>query len=190
MQARRIEASVMTSLHELRAIGEQRIADERDAAERARAEEQRARQAAEHARIAAEQERERTARDECLRADQLRLDAEREARLRVEAAHAAEQARQQVALDEQRLHNELLLRREAIARQRPTWMLAVTAIAIAGGIALAWFAIERGGAADNATAHQRAAELAAREARQDADAARARLLEIERDLDAIDRKVT
>ena len=173
MQARRIEASVMTSLHELRAIEQERISDERAAIEQVRAAELAAKAAAERERTEAEQARLRAERDERMRVEQARVDAEREARLRIEAAEAAERARHAIALEQQRLAEELALRREQVARQRPTWMLAVTGLAVCAGLALTWFAVQRAHDAEAANAAtdraQRARELAMAELQQSRD---------------------
>src|SRR3954464_10397781 len=52
--------------------------------------------------------------------------------MRVESAEAAERQRQQAALEQQRLQQEMELRRAEVAKKRPTWMLAVTGIALVG----------------------------------------------------------
>lgn len=142
----------MTSLDELRAIQQQRIADEKASFERERKAETDARNAAEQARIAAEATRVREERDAILRIEQARVDAEREVRLRVEAAEAAERARLQMQLEEQRRVDELELRRAVVAKKRPKWMLAVTGIAVCAGLGLTWFGIQRAHDADAANA--------------------------------------
>src|SRR5690606_8448283 len=71
----RVESSIMTSLSELRAIEQQRIADERAARERQRLAEIEARRVAEQARIAAEQARLRAEREERLRIEEARIEA-------------------------------------------------------------------------------------------------------------------
>ena len=139
----RIESSIITSLSELRAIEQQRIADERAVIERARVEEIEARRAAERARIEAEETRVRTEREEARRIEQRRFDAERDARLKVQAAEAAERARLHAALEHERMHQEVELRRAEIAKQRPRWMLVVTGAAMVVAIGLGWYAIDR-----------------------------------------------
>lgn len=129
----------MTSLAELRAIEEERIAAERAAItaelegqRRAALEaEQRARDAAE-AKIAAE-------RAEQLQIAREREHAERAARMHVEAAEATERARLVAALEQERSAHELDLRRQEVARKRPTWMVAVTIGAVLAAAALTWF---------------------------------------------------
>jgi uncharacterized protein (UPF0335 family) len=185
----RSEESLLTSLSELRAIEAQRIADERaacDAAERARrearqAEEQRARDA-EAARLAA-------ARDAELAAEHARAAAEREARLRIEAAEAAERARHQVALDQQRLVEELALRREVARRQRPRWMIALTATAVTAAIALGAVALHSRRA--SADAQQRSAATLERcdRAEQQSRALAAELEQLSRDLAGLGRDI-
>jgi colicin import membrane protein len=187
--ASRIEASVMTSLSELRAIEHQRIADERAAIDRAIAAERDSKRAAEQAVRAAEEARLAAERDAVVRAEQARADAERELRLRVEAAEAAERARHQAALEQQRLDQEMELRRAEVAKKRPTWMLAVTMIAVVAGVALAIFAGLRAIAADDADARAQQAIAAKADAQRDAHEARAQLDKLEHDLDALDQRV-
>jgi len=133
-QSEKRENSVLFSLRELRQIEENRVQEEEHAvrsAEEARrqaieAEERRKREE-EEAKIRAERDHQRAIED-------ARVAAEREARMRVESAEAAERARQQAALEQQRLQQEMELRRAEVAKKRPTWMLAVTGIAIVGVI--------------------------------------------------------
>lgn len=129
----------MTSLAELRAIEEERIAAERaaitaeiEARKRAVIEaEQRERDAAE-AQIAEE-----------IRIAREREQAEREARMHVEAVEAAERARLAAALEQERTAQELDLRRQEVAKKRPTWMVAVTIGAVLAAGALTWFGYDR-----------------------------------------------
>jgi hypothetical protein len=171
----RIESSIMTSLSELRAIEQQRIADERHAFERERAAELEARRAAEQARIDAEERRVREEREAMMRIEQARVDAEREARLRVEAAEAAERARLQAVLDQQRMQDETELRRAEIAKKRPTWMLAVTALALVATVGFGWYAVGEAQDRDRAEQQRIAAENARREAQEHLQEARAEL---------------
>lgn len=180
---------MMTSLHELRAIAQQRVADERAAIEQARAAELERHRAAEQARADAEAARERAERDQRLRLEQARADAEREARLHAAATEAAERARHRAALDERRLEQEIALRRAEVARKRPTWMLAVTAVAVVAGAALAWFAIGRTRAADDAERARVQAVASAAEAKRDAEDSRVTLERLAHELDALDAKV-
>lgn len=180
----------MTSLHELRAIEQQRIADERAAIEKRRAAEAEAARAAEQARLEAEAARAQAEREELLRIEQARADAEREARLRVEAAEAAERARLAAQLEQERVQQELELRRAEVAKKRPTWMVAVTAIALAAGIGFAVFAVDRMHEAEVAQDGKAQADRAMAQARADAAAAMAKLDEMKRTLDDLDAKVT
>lgn len=133
----------MTSLAELRAIEEERIAAERaaitaevEARKRALLEaEQRERDAAEAKLAAARAEEIRIARE--------REQAERAARMHVEAAEAAERARLAAALEQERTAQELDLRRQEVAKKRPTWMVAVTIGAVLAAGALTWFGYDR-----------------------------------------------
>ena len=165
----RIESSIITSLSELRAIEQERIADERNAFERERAAVIEAKRAAEQAKLDAEQRSIREERDALMRIEQARLDAEREARMRVEAAQAAEHARLQAALDQQRMQEENELRRAEIAKKRPTWMLAVTGMALVATIGLGWYAVDRSKATNEA---ERAKQVAIARSRDAAEAAR------------------
>lgn len=179
----------MTSLDELRAIQQQRIADERNAFERERAAELEARRAAEQALIDAEQARLQAERDHQRQIEDARLAAEREARLRVEAAEATERARLQAALEEQRLHQEMELRRAEVAKKRPTWMLAVTGLALCAGLALSAFAIHSGHDAEAANQAQLDAQHQRDEAVREARESAAELEKIRQGLDALDAKV-
>lgn len=185
----RIESSIITSLSELRAIEQQRIADERAAIERTRAAEIEARRLAEQARSEAEQAKLHAEREERMRIEIARAEAEREARLRVEATEAAERARWAAQLEEQRLAQEMELRRAEVAKKRPRWMIAVTAIAALCAVGLTWFAIDRSQqmavsdeARERATAEKEKAKADLREAQ-------ARLASIEREIDAFDAEL-
>jgi hypothetical protein len=185
----RIESSIITSLSELRAIEQQRIADERAAIERERTAEIEARRAAEQARIDAEQRRLREEREAIMRVEQARVDAEREARMRVEAADAAERARLQAAIEQQRMAEELELRRAEIAKKRPTWMLVVTGMALVATIALGWYAVERAGERDIADQARIAADNEKREAQRMAQQAREELDRLALEMDAQDARL-
>jgi len=143
MEVARTEGSLVASLSELRAIEHQRLADERAAVEAAARARQLEREAAE--RTAREAEAAKLAAERAARiaAEQARADAERETRLRLEAAEAAERARQLVALEHERTIAEIALRREVALRQRPRWMIAVTALAAAAACAMGGLAYAR-----------------------------------------------
>jgi dTMP kinase len=183
--AARTEASVLTSLSELRAIERQRLDDERDARERALAEAREAERAAEQARRDAEEARARAEREERVRVEEARAAAEREARLRIAAGEAAERSRAALELEARRLTEETALRRAEIARRRPRWMVAVTGIALAAATALAVFAIDRSRQADEAdraidTARRERdeAKLVARTSREQIEAAQRKVTEL------------
>ena len=179
----------MTSLHELRAIEQQRIADERAARERAREAEEAAVKAAEASRLAEIAARDKAERDERLRIEEARVAAEREARLRVEAHEASERARLAAQLEQDRMVQEMELRRADIAKRRPRWMIAVTVIALAGGVGFAALAIDRMHEAD-AAQHAKAradAEMAA--AKQEMKDAVAKVEAMQKTLDDLDGKV-
>jgi hypothetical protein len=183
------EASVMTSLHELRAIEQQRIVDERTAFERQRAAEAEAVRVAEQARIDAAAARERAEREERLRIEQARADAEREARMRIETTEAAERARLAAQLEQERLQQELELRRAEVAKKRPTWMVAVTTIALVAGAALAIFAVDRMHEAEVAQTAKARADADKAQARKEAADAVAKVDAMQRDLDELEGKV-
>lgn len=168
------DVSVLRSLGELRAIEQQRVASEHaaiatalQAAQRARDEAARQAREVESIRLAAEREAKRAA-------DQARDDAERQLRLAAEAVAATERAHKLIELDERRLAEELALRRAAMLRQRPRWMIAVTACALIGAASLGWLAADaRDQAAALGQARDRAIAVAAT-AEQRADAAERR----------------
>jgi len=162
----RIESSIITSLGELRLIGQQRIALERAAAEREKQHALDEARAAELLRVQREQARVAAEREERVRIEIARAEAEREVRMRVEASEAAERARLAAELEARKHAEEMELRRAEVAKRRPTWMIAVTATALAAAIGLTWFAIERSAAAE----HAREKESAALKAREDAKA--------------------
>jgi colicin import membrane protein len=175
MPQRLVETSILASLDELKAIHHQRIADERDAVLRDRRERADAIRQADDARIAADQARERDARDAIEREHARRAAAEREARLRMDAATEAEQTRLAAELAARRQEAELELRRETIAKQRPRWMVAVTALAICAAVVLGFAAVNH----ERAAAAARAREVAAQNERDlaiaDARVAKAQL---------------
>ncbi len=165
----------MTSLAELRAIEEERIASERAAItaevegrKRALIEaEQRARDAAD-AKLAAE-------RAEDIRIAREREQAERQARMQVEAVEATERARLAAALEQERTAQELDLRRQEVAKQRPTWMVAVTIGAVLAAGVLIWFGVDRYQQAQAANEQEAIAKQQADEARRDRDEAIAKM---------------
>ena len=163
MTGARTEGSLLASLSELRAIEHQRLAEERAAIEAALQAKRNERAAAEQAaaaRIAAE-------RDAELAAEAARAEAERQARLHIEAIQAAERARLQAALEERRLGEEMALRREVAMRQRPRWMIVLTASAVACALGLGGFALER----QHESTLTRQAHDRAQKAKAEADAA-------------------
>jgi hypothetical protein len=176
MEVARTEGSLVASLIELRAIEDQRLEDERAAIETAAAARRTEREARERAARDAEAARLAAERAAQVAADQARRDAEREARLRIETAEAAERARALVALEHERSMAELAVRREVALRQRPRWMIAVTALACSAALAAGWLARDRAqSAATAAAARDRAvvdrdrADQHAREAIADRD---------------------
>src|SRR5258706_11460446 len=170
----RNEGSLLASLSELRAIEQQRLADEQAARERTRTAEAAAKAAQDHARIEAAEAKLRAERDAQLQIEAARLAAEREARLHVESVEAAERALHQAELEHDRLRQEMELRRAEVARKRPTWMLAVTALAVCAGLGLGVFAYQRAQQAADANEAQQRAVALADQAHKDAEDSRAR----------------
>jgi hypothetical protein len=185
----RFEGSLMTSLAELRAIEEERIAAERAAItaevegrKRALIEaEQRAKDAAE-AKLAAE-------RAEEIRIAREREHAERQARMHVEAVEAAERARLAAALEQERTAQELDLRRQEVAKKRPTWMVAVTIGAVLAAGALTWFGLGRLQQAEAANEQERIALQQADAARRERDEAVAKMNEMDGELALLSQRV-
>ncbi|CAN5456258.1 hypothetical protein BH11MYX1_BH11MYX1_34140 [soil metagenome] len=185
----RPETSIVTSLDELRSLHLQRLENERarDAREQlATVEATRTREAAARASADVKVREERAA---LLALETARAAAEREARLRIEVGEAAERARHQGELDAERQRHELEIRREEARRRRPRWMIAVTALAVCGGLALAYVAV--GAARDANAAHERtiAAEQRAREAKESARQSEAQLAAMSTDLEGVYTKL-
>lgn len=158
----------MTSLAELRAIEEERVAAERAAVIEVAAARERARRAAEAQVRAAHDAEVAAARAAVIAREREREAAERAARVTIEAAEAAERARLEAALAQARLVGELALRRDTMARQRPTWMVAVTAAALVAAAGLGWYAVDRQRASAVAIAARQDAERARATAREEA----------------------
>jgi len=182
MNSVRTEGSLLTSLNELRAIEQQRLAEEHAAVEAALKAKRDAREAAERHAREAEAARVAAERDARVAAEQARAEAERQARLHIEATEAAERARQLMALEQRRFDEELELRREVARRQRPRWMIALTGIAVTAALGLAGFAIERQHESNVARQEQARADNA-RIAAED------EMRRIQAELDQMDRQV-
>src|SRR5882762_4402638 len=152
-QPEKRENSVLFSLRELRQIEESRVQEEEHAVRTAEQARIAAAQEAERQRREAEEAKVRAERDELLRIETARENADRDARMRVESAEAMERQRVQAALEQQRLQHEMELRRAEVAKKRPTWMLAVTGVALLAAIGLiviAWQAWQRKSESDAA----------------------------------------
>ncbi len=179
----------MTSLAELRAIEQERVAAERaaviaeaDARRRAIEDADAKAKADAEAKVAAE-------RAEAIRIAKEREDAERAARMHVEAAEAAERARLQAALDQERMAQEIDLRRAEVAKKRPTWMVAVTVAAVMAAGALTWFGFDRYRQSQEAQVQKEKADAEARQARQEMEEAQAQLATLQGELADLDKKV-
>ena len=186
----RIETSIITSLSELREIEKQRIADEKAAAERERNAAIEAQRAAEQAKLDEVEARKRAEREEIIKIQFAQAEAEKQARLRVQAEEAAERARLQAQLEEQRMREELELRREEVAKKRPTWMVAVTAMAFVAACGLTWFAVERSREKDRAEAKGRVALLARNQAEAEKAEMAKKLDELKVAIDEQDMRLT
>jgi hypothetical protein len=184
-----VESSIMTSLDELRAIHSQRTADERATFEAERMAVVESRRRAELAQRAAAETQLREERAAQIRLEEARVAAEREMRMKLEAMDAAERTRHAAELDAQRQVQELALRREEVSKKRPRWMLAVTTIAVAAGIALGYLAVQSSRDADEASHKRAIAEQEKEQARQVARAADDQIAVIEKDLDTVHEKL-
>lgn len=180
----------MSSLAELRAIEEERVAAERAALTAADDTRRRDIELAEQRRVELEARRIQADRDAVLALEHARIDAEREIRLRAEVAEAAERARHQATLDEQRLAQEMELRRAEVARKRPTWMLAVTAFALLASVGSSAFAVERQRAMDAAIAAKGISERDRQAARDEAKETRRDLEKVQAALANLETRVT
>ena len=189
MQAVRFEGSLLSSLSELKAIEEQRVAEERAARDSEAAARIAAIEAAEHKRVADEAARLDADRQAQLALERARYESEREARLRVETVEAAERARYQAQLQGQRQAEELALAREKVARQRPTWMLAVTALAVVAAGVMVWFTLRWHQASADADAARAISEEESRVAKADADKSRQALLGLEATVAQLDGEI-
>src|SRR5688500_2053360 len=157
-QGEKRENSVLFSLRELRQIEENRVQEEEHAVRSAEEARARAQAEAERRRLDEEQAKINAEREHLRQIEEAKLAAEREARMRVESAEASERARQQAALEQSRMQQEMELRRAEIAKKRPTWMLAVTGLALVAAVALIFFAINRMRESDEAGEAKRKAE--------------------------------
>ncbi len=185
----RIESSIITSLSELRAIEQQRVAEERATVERERAAAIAAAKAAELARIEAAEARLQAEREERIRIEIARAEAERDARVRVEAAEATERARLAAQLEERRMAEELELRRAEVAKKRPTWMLVVTGVAFAAAIALTGFAIDRSLTMERAKEQERAAQVEKAKAKEQLRELGEQMRALQIEIDAFDGRL-
>ena len=109
--------------------------------------------------------------------------------MRVESAEATERQRQQAAPEQQRLQQEMELRRAEVAKKRPTWMLAVTGIALIAAVGLVFFAIQRMRASDEAEVAKVKAEQIAAQASKDAKEAQESVERLQKDAEAMSKKV-
>lgn len=181
--------SIIKSLSELREIERQRIADELSAIQRADAARLAAREAAERRAREEAEAREKAEREARLAAEHARLAAEQEERRRIDAAAAAELARQQVALEQARMEREVELRREELARTRPTWMKAVTGLSLVAAGAMLWAALSSRAVAEDASTQARTALLDRDRAREAAAEAREGLASVQREVEEHSRTI-
>ncbi len=188
MQAR-FEGSLMTSLAELRAIEEERIAQERAAVLAEVVARQQALEDAERRARAEGEAKIAAVRNEEIRIAREREQAERAARLHVESVEATERARLAAALEQERMVQELDLRRQETARKRPTWMVAVTIGAVIAAGALTWFGVDRYQQSQQAIAEKDKADAEAKRAKEDAEVSRVKLAALQGELAELDAKI-
>jgi uncharacterized protein HemX len=81
------------------------------------------------------------------------------------------------------------LRRAEVAKKRPSWMLAVTGLALIAASGLGWFAYARAAERDQAEKHRIAAIAAKRQAQEDAHRTREQLQRLEDQLAQLDAQV-
>jgi hypothetical protein len=171
------ENSLLFSLNELRELESVRLQEEREAQRVAEEQRLRAEQEAIARAHQAEQARLREQREATLRLEQAREAADREARLRVEHAAVIERQRHHAALEQQRMLEELAIRREAVARQRPVWMVAIMSAALMAAVAMTAFALVKRSESLTARTETAKAKDAARDAQGHSEQVR---LELER----------
>jgi len=188
-QPEKRENSVLFSLRELRQIEENRVQEEESAVRTAEDDRVRAVEAATQVREAAETARIREERGAALAIETARENAEREARMRVESVEASERQRQQAALEQQRLQQEMELRRAEVAKKRPTWMLAVTGIAMVGVIIAIVLVVKFSGQSDDDREKAVQAEKDKQVAEKTAADAVEKVERLQRDLEDLDTKV-
>lgn len=191
------ESSIAFALRELRALAQLRVheaAEARQAAEQARL-----RAAAQRAESQAQLARERAER-ECAEQEREWSEALAEGRRSAERLDSVERAERERALamiSLRRHHSESELTRLSRARQRPPWLLALTALLFAAATAMACFAWQQHltaerlqrELADRAVIHEQAWHLAHRRAEQAAAHAGQALATVERSLEALRRGV-
>jgi len=96
----------------------------------------------------------------------------------------------QAALEQQRLQQEMELRRAHVAKTRPTWMLAITGVALVAAIGLIFFAVQRKRESDAAAVAAQQAEEAKNKAEAVAKEAQDRVDQLSRDLKEQDDRLT
>jgi hypothetical protein len=188
-QTEKRENSVLFSLRELRQIEENRVQEEEEAVRRDREAKLRAEQDEARRIREAEDARIKSERDEQVRIENARESAEREARMHVEAHEAAERQKHQAALEQERLQHEMAIRREEARKKRPTWMLAVTAIALIGAIGFIYWGIQSKNQSEADEKRAAAAEEESKKATIAARDAREKLESVQKSLDELDGKV-
>ncbi|MDQ3336021.1 MAG: hypothetical protein M4D80_12700 [Myxococcota bacterium] len=169
----------------MRAIEEERVADERAAVQAAHCARIAAREAEDRAVADAAAVKAREEHEAKLAIELAKVEAEREARLKIEATEAAERTRQQAILAETRLAQEMELRRAEVAKKRPTWMVAVTVVATLAAFALIYVAIERTRTSEQAKERARIAVAQEREMRRQLEDLSASLVALEAQLDKL-----
>lgn len=188
-QSEKRENSVLFSLRELRQIEESRVEEEDAAVRTAEESRVRAREDAERKVREAEEAKIREERDHHRSIEESRASAEREARMRVESAEAGDRQRNQAALEQQRLAQEMELRRAEVAKKRPTWMLAVTGLALVGIVVGVFVAMKSSAKSDEDNQKRVAAEKMADDAAKSARDAQDKVAKLSNDLIDLGQRV-
>ena len=82
------------------------------------------------------------------------------------------------------------LRRAEVAKKRPTWMLAITGLALIAAVGLIFFALWSKHRSDKANEEKERADLIAKQAVEDAKEAQERVEKLSNDLADLDKKVS
>ena len=109
--------------------------------------------------------------------------------MRVESTEAGERQRNQALLEQQRLAQEMELRRAEVAKKRPTWMLAVTGLAVVGIVVGIFVAVKSSAKSDEDNQKRIAAEKMADDAAKSAKDAQDKVEKLSNDLIDLGKRV-